>query len=261
MPEGYGIQEGPVEEGNRLMGELSTSGQQEQGPLSRRKGRKVVYSGTVPVSRVLQYQGRRRILRLEGAFWNVLETMAQRREIPLGRFVHELLEECDSDNLTSYIRCFCLSEALSLGSPETKAGDTTALRRALAASPSPCLFISGEGLIFSVNQAAAEIFGEKTGSLIGQYAHRVLRFHPPDLFSRAAEEARQGQDKVFPGRMVLAIPGRLITVAIRVVPLPGSKGDSLVWFTANPPARLSAEQLQRRRQSQTGTAEPARSEE
>lgn len=237
------------------MGELSSTRQQEKGGSPRRKGRKTIYSGTAPVSRVLQYQGRRRILRLEGAFWNVLETMAQRREVPLGQFVHELLENCDSENQTSYVRCFCLAEALSLGSPESGAGDSTALRRALSASPSPCLFISAEGLIFSVNQAAAEVFGEKTGSLIGQYAHRVLRFHPPDLFSRATAEARQGYDKVLPGRMVLAIPGRLITVAIRVVPLPGGKGDSLVWFTANPPARLSAEQLQRWRQAQDGSSE------
>lgn len=238
------------------MEELSSTRQQEKGGSPRRKGRKTAYSGTAPVSRVLQHQGRRRMLRLEGAFWNVLETMAHRREVPLGQFVHELLEGCDSDNQTSYVRCFCLAEALSLGSPDSAGtGDSTALRRALAASPSPCLFISAEGLIFSVNQAAAEVFGEKTGSLIGQYAHRVLRFHPPDLFSRAAEEARQGHDKVLPGRMVLAIPGRLITVAIRVVPLPGGKGDSLVWFTSNPPARLNAEQLQRRRQAQGGTAE------
>lgn len=236
------------------MSDASPNAQEATG--RRRKGRKTLYSGTAPVTRVLQYQGHRQILRLEGAFWNVLETMAQRREVPLGRFVHELLENCDSDNLTSYIRCLCLSEALSLGSPDTDAGDTTALRRALSASPSPCLFISAEGLIFSVNQAAAEVFGEKTGALIGQYAHRVLRFHPPDLFSRAAEQAQQGSDKMLPGRMVLAIPGRLITVAVRVVPLPGGKGDCLVWFTSNPPAKLSAEQIQRRRRAQDNSITP-----
>lgn len=53
-------------------------------------------------------------IRLEGAFWIILEEIAQAQHMPLGRFLTKLHDEVlevadDVHNFTSLLRCACLS--------------------------------------------------------------------------------------------------------------------------------------------------------
>jgi len=69
-------------------------------------------------TRSVRLSGHATSVRLEGAFWNILEEIADRQKMSLGRFlsllydeVLELTNDVDSltSNFTSLLRCACLT--------------------------------------------------------------------------------------------------------------------------------------------------------
>jgi len=57
------------------------------------------------ISRIIQYQGKRRNIRLEALFWNILEEMAREKSCKLNFLVNELISEDKAEkNHTAYLR-------------------------------------------------------------------------------------------------------------------------------------------------------------
>ena len=65
-------------------------------------------------TRSVRLGGHATSIKLEAAFWDILEEIAAERKLPLGRFLTELHDEVlllsgDAHNFTSLLRCACLT--------------------------------------------------------------------------------------------------------------------------------------------------------
>lgn len=65
-------------------------------------------------TRSVRLGGHATSIKLEGAYWDILEEIATILKVPLGRFLTEMHEEVmslagDTHNFTSLLRCACLT--------------------------------------------------------------------------------------------------------------------------------------------------------
>jgi len=61
-----------------------------------------------PKPRIVQYNNRRYSIRLEPVFWRALETLAERNQMRLGKFIAELEETYQGKNFSSFLRVFSM---------------------------------------------------------------------------------------------------------------------------------------------------------
>ena len=88
-------------------------------------------------TRSVRLSGHATSIRLEAAFWAMLENIAQAQDVPMGRFLSGLHDESlkaqsaqrpdAQQNFASMLRCACLAYALDA---EGQAGDALRLRQA-----------------------------------------------------------------------------------------------------------------------------------
>ncbi len=77
-------------------------------------------------TRSVRLGGHATSIKLEAAFWNILEEIADEMNSPLGRFLTELHDEVlflsgDAHNFTSLLRCACLTYVSEIrGRPDAK---------------------------------------------------------------------------------------------------------------------------------------------
>lgn len=88
-------------------------------------------------TRSVRLSGHATSIRLEGAFWNILEEIAEKQDMSLGRFLSLMYDEvieltCDVENLTSnfasLLRCACLTYVSCLQNDEVFDLDKTILQ-------------------------------------------------------------------------------------------------------------------------------------
>ncbi|MGL4396448.1 MAG: ribbon-helix-helix domain-containing protein [Hyphomicrobium sp.] len=78
-------------------------------------------------ARSVRLGGHATSVKLEAAFWDILEEIAAQSRMPLGRFLTELHEEVlmlsgDTHNFTSLLRCACLTYVSEIrGRPDAEA--------------------------------------------------------------------------------------------------------------------------------------------
>lgn len=92
-------------------------------------------------TRSVRLGGHATSIKLEGAFWDILDEIAAEVEMPLGKFLTEVHDEVlglsgDSHNFTSLLRCACLTY---ISSVRGKSNSRQLLRPALKKSMSPGL--------------------------------------------------------------------------------------------------------------------------
>lgn len=77
-------------------------------------------------TRSVRLGGHATSIKLEAAFWNILEEIADEMKSPLGRFLTELHDEVlflsgDAHNFTSLLRCACLTYVSEIrGRPDAR---------------------------------------------------------------------------------------------------------------------------------------------
>lgn len=119
-----------------------------------------------PQPRIVQYDKRRYALRLEGAFWQQLEAIADRRGLRVGALVAELAAACDGPNLSSYIRGFCMVEATRDIARYRLSAGAFDLVTIMRGAPTPALLLDESRLILETNRAFTDWLGADAGPVL-----------------------------------------------------------------------------------------------
>ncbi len=170
--------------------------------------------------RILQSAGRRYSVKLEAAFWRVLEETAALRGVRLNQLVGQLAKSLSLERgLTAALRLFCLDEAINrLRVAEDEIGDlslaagATDIAAIIEACPAPCLVISQGRVIQRVNGAFTRWLQARHEDLLGQPVDRFFQirghFRLDELWARFGN----GYSKPVPAKLAYVAPGR-VTVA------------------------------------------------
>lgn len=108
---------------------------------------------TQPQPRIVQHQKRRYALRLEMVFWQQLERLAKKRNQRLGQLVANLAAACDTANVSSFIRGYCMVEAERENARYRLTAGNFDLVDVLRGSPSPAMLLTDDRNIIEVNPA------------------------------------------------------------------------------------------------------------
>jgi predicted DNA-binding ribbon-helix-helix protein len=122
-------------------------------------------AGQRPETRVVTHEGQRTSVRLEPAFWRVLEEMAADQGVRVGRLIGRLADGRPTGNLTAHLRTVCLLEAQrrrATGQLDDRWGDVSKL---IHWAPTPALIAAGDTTILDQNPALDTWLGQP--SLIG----------------------------------------------------------------------------------------------
>lgn len=170
--------------------------------------------------RILQSAGRRYSVKLEAAFWRVLEETAALQGMRLNQLVGQLAESLSLERgLTSALRLFCLDEAINrLRAAEDEIADlslaagTTDIAAIIEACPAPCLVISQDRIIQRANEAFIHWLQARHEDLLDQPMDRFFQirghFRLDELWARFGS----GYSKPVPAKLAYVAPGR-VTVA------------------------------------------------
>jgi len=177
--------------------------------------------GAAAEQRILQVNGRRYSLRLEGCFWAALETIAQDRGQRLNRLVADVAAQAEGANLASSLRVFCVEELRRAELARRIGADRTSLLALVHSAPAPGLLTDAGQRVLAANRGFLSWVGLPAGQLLDTPLLRHFRF-------------RLGQGKTFEGlwaglghgwtepadaRLVNIEPGRVLAANARLVPV------------------------------------------
>lgn len=150
-------------------------------------------NGMAPEFRVITVDSKRRGVRLERVFWQMLGAIAARRRLKLGALVAEVLsaDKARDENSASVLRCYALEateiERLALqpfSSPEFMIG-------LLQQAPVPAFAINRQKRLQQVNsefmQLLRMIAGTTAPKIDAEFVHLTLDTPVEQIFSRLAE--------------------------------------------------------------------------
>lgn len=171
--------------------------------------------------RVLQAEGRRYSIKLEQAYWDILEGLARARNIRLARLIDEIARASKGkSSLSAALRLCCLEAVAEAQGDTGGAGSKSAgsgggygasLENLINANPSPCLLLAQDGRILLANEAFQRWSGVNAESVTGRPYDWYFQLRLPDTLNRTvARMAREGGHQatrvsyVAPGRVVVA---------------------------------------------------------
>lgn len=189
--------------------------------------------GSAAEQRILQVNGRRYSLRLEGCFWAALEAIAQDRGQRLNRLVADLAARAESANLASSLRVFCV-EALRQAALVRRIGaDRTSLLALVRSAPGPGLLADAGQRILAANRGFLSWVGLPEGQLLDTPLLRHFRFRmgPGKTFEGLWAGLGQGWTDPEDARLVNIEPGRVLAANVRLVPImaPLEAPTCLLW--------------------------------
>jgi predicted DNA-binding ribbon-helix-helix protein len=111
-------------------------------------------------ARIVQHEGKRFSLRLEEAFWQMLERIARRRHMRLGQLVAQLAAHYEGVNFSSYIRVYAQAEAQREIARQDMNLSPFDLVDILRNCPAPGLLIQHNRTIIEVNNALFQWLGK-----------------------------------------------------------------------------------------------------
>jgi predicted DNA-binding ribbon-helix-helix protein len=189
----------------------------------------------VPRPRIVQHNKRRYSIRLEGAFWQFLDFLSERRGIRLGRFVAELADGYRGHNLSSYLRVVCMIEA-ERGLARTRLdarGDS--LLELVRTCPSPGVVISQSRKIIAYNDPFSQWLGPDHDRLAGLDLTSALQVRTNPSLAEVWSDLLAGRRSEISAHVLHVTPGRAEAARATIVPLRAQDGDAfhaVMWFLA-----------------------------
>jgi len=183
--------------------------------------------------RILQAGGRRYSLRLEGCYWETLAAIAARRGLRLSRLVAEVAARADGTNLASHLRVFCLEETRRATLMHELAADRTSVVTLIEGAPAPALAVDALGRIVAINAPFLERIGASAETLLGTPLLRYFRFHcRTGINIETLLKELSGWATAESARMIHIVPGRVLAVPVRLVPVGIARGRRLclIWI-------------------------------
>ncbi len=200
--------------------------------------------------RVLQVDRRRYSVRLEDAYWAILEDIARKEGVRLASVIDEVATVAGADaSLTAALRLRCLAFLRDRVAEEetgarAKVGTSgrygASLDNLVAANPAPTLLLSHDGKILRANAAFQSWSGVKSEALTGQPYDWFFQLRLADSFQDTIHRLAHGTDGYLVARVSYIAPGRVV-VANGLVCLGHYSGPSdFTWIVMIGAARGSA---------------------
>lgn len=195
--------------------------------------------------RVLQADRRRYSIKLEDAYWEILEDLAGARGIRLARLIDETAKAAKGKtSLSAALRLYCLDAVAGAGAapragargPAAGGGFGASLENLIEANPAPCLLLDRGGRILLANEAFQRWSGVKAESLAGQPFDWFFQLRLADTVEKTV--ARLAQDGGHQAARVSYIaPGRVVVANGRVClgHYAGEKDYTWVVMVETPP--------------------------
>lgn len=194
----------------------------------------------IPRPRIVQHKKRRYSIRLEGAFWQFLDFLSERRGIRLGRFVAELADGYQGHNLSSYLRVVCMIEAeRGLARARLDARGDSLLELVLTC-PSPGVVLSQTRTIIAYNDPFSQWLGPGHDRLAGLDLTSAMQVRTTPSLAEAWSEMLAGRRAAIPANVLGVAPGRVGAAQATIVPLRNEGGDefhAVMWLLATNQSR------------------------
>ena len=188
-----------------------------------------------PKPRIVQYQNRRYSIRLEPVFWQALESLAEREDMRLGRFIAELAERYTGNNFASHLRVISMVEserALARASLLPTQDNILDVVRACA---SPGLVLSRYRTILAHNDSFVEWLGTPAESLAGADLTTVIQVRTRRPLNDLWLDMVAGNLASADSNGLHVEPGRVIAAAAKLLGLHPRDGDgfyAVMWLSA-----------------------------
>ncbi len=193
-----------------------------------------------PKPRIVQYNNRRYSIRLEPVFWRALETLAERNQMRLGKFIAELEETYQGKNFSSFLRVFSMLDA-ERGLAEGRLGDGRAsLLDLVEACPTPGAILSHDRTIVSCNAAFTGWLGKPDSPIVGSELTAVLQIRTRRSLNDVWQDMVNGDTASIDARVLHVAPGRVSTAQGKILALPSDDPltfYSVIWLTIAAQAR------------------------
>ncbi len=179
-----------------------------------------------PRQRVLQVDRKRYSVRLEEAYWAVLEDLARDQDVKLSRLVDQVAKEAKGESgLAAALRLRCLSAlADRKGEGDATVDDRSAgggvygasLENLISANPAPSLLLAEDGRILLANKAFQDWSGVKSESLTGQPYDWFFQLRLAAPLAEIIDRLARGREAFHHGRISYIAPGRVVVANGRV---------------------------------------------
>ena len=211
-----------------------------------------------PKPRIVQYQNRRYSIRLEPVFWQALESLAEREDMRLGRFIAELAERYTGNNFASHLRVISMVEserALARASLLPTQDNILDVVRACA---SPGLVLSRYRTILAHNDSFVEWLGTPAESLAGADLTTVIQVRTRRPLNDLWLDMVAGNLASADANVLHVEPGRVIAAAAKLLGLHPRDSEgfyAVMWLSATrkPSSEPTRSRIENRR-SQIETA-------
>lgn len=151
--------------------------------------------------RVVQSRGKRYSLKLERAFWEFLESLAEQRGTKLGELLGEMAARMPRGaNFAATLRRICLEEALG-EARDQRSFLKINLASIIEAISSPALMVAHDGRIVGANAAFGQWMHAKPDGFNGQPLERFFQVKAPLPVAAMLERVRAGRSEAFPAKI------------------------------------------------------------
>ena len=209
----------------------------------------------IPKPRIVQYRNRRYSIRLEPVFWQALESLAERQELRLGRFIAELAARYDGNNFASHLRVLGMVESeRALAQASLHPTDDSILDLVLACA-SPGLVLSRFRTILSHNKSFLDWLGSPERSLAGADLTSVIQVRTRRPLNDVWLDMIAGNLARVDANVLYVEPGRVIAAAAKLLALHPREGEdfyAIMWLSAT--RKPSTEPTTRRMEPGSGEA-------
>lgn len=191
----------------------------------------------VPKPRIVQFNNRRYSIRLEPVFWRVLDDLASRNRLRLGRFVAELEAGYLGKNFSSFLRVLCMLDA-ERSLAEMRLGDGRAsLVELVESCPAPGVVLSQDRTIIACNPAFTAWLGVPDLPVVGSELTSVVQIRTRRSLNEVWLDMVNGDSSSIDARILHVAPGRVSTAQGRILALPSKDSEvfySVMWLTIAP---------------------------
>lgn len=196
-----------------------------------------------PRPRIVQYRNRRYSIRLEPVFWQVLDQLARREGVRLGRYIADLADRSSGANFSSYLRVKCMLEAeQALARAELGVGgrDGAGIVELVETAFTPGLLLSRYRTIVLCNEAFLNWMEDTSRPPHGADLTSLLQVRTRGSLNALWLDMVAGSVSGFEASVLRVDPGRVLTARARVVAMPmaGDRDFRAVMWLA--PGRRSA---------------------
>ena len=186
-----------------------------------------------PRPRIVQHDRRRYSIRLENAFWKVLEQLARRHGLRLGRYIAGLAAAYSGNNLSSYLRVVCMLESERTLAEARLRPSRNSLLDLVGGCPSPGLVVSRARTIVAYNRAFAGWLGPGPQLLAGADLTEAIQVRTARSFNEIWAEMVDGRQGTIKAHVLHVRPGKVRAAQATLVPLRAEAEDSfhvVVWL-------------------------------